>query len=277
MCTVQNLVPSNTVPIACTTDRTTVQNTANNQPKNPSPLKSQRAVGGNLEDILCDLLSSCITYTLRPGNSAALGKQQLKHTSTRCRTTYFASRVRWPFASLSLQMASCREAKYEGAGKASSAGHVTALSNAQRNATYRMPWNTVVESFPYSSSFVRQSDRRRRIRRKRRNAGNVLDVFNAMAHVHVEVRLELSGMQSELSPRQFSLPLLSPVERQRYIFIVVRDTNKTTTIPTQTALLCCLIPQPPHSASGKMCSCACVHISKCASWYKKNTTSASCK
>ena len=59
---------------------------------------------------------------------------------------------------------------------------------------------------------------------------------------------------------------------------------------------------PPHSASGKACSCAyvhiskclvgkgkttascsascsgrCAHYSKCASWYKKNTTSASCR
>ena len=46
------------------------------------------------------------------------------------------------------------EAKYEGAGEASSADHVAALSNAQRNATHRMPRNTVVESFLYSLSFV---------------------------------------------------------------------------------------------------------------------------
>ena len=35
----------------------------------------------------------------------------------------------------SLQMASCREAKYEGAEKAQSVNYFAALSNVQRNAT----------------------------------------------------------------------------------------------------------------------------------------------
>ena len=113
----------------------------------------------------------------------------------------------------SLQMVSCQEAKYEGAKKASSVDYLAALSNVQRNATDRMPCNTVVKSFPYSSSSVSQSDgRRRRIRRrrrgrKRRNPENVLDVFHALVRVHVEKRLALSGMYSELSSCQFSSPL----------------------------------------------------------------------
>ena len=54
----------------------------------------------------------------------------------------------------SLQMASCPEAKYEGAEKVSSVSYPAALSNAQRNAAHRMLRNTVVTSFPYTSSLV---------------------------------------------------------------------------------------------------------------------------
>ena len=52
----------------------------------------------------------------------------------------------------SLQMTSCREAKYEEAEKCYL--YLAALSNSQMNAAQRLPRNIVVKSFPYSSSFV---------------------------------------------------------------------------------------------------------------------------
>ena len=74
-----------------------------------------------------------------------------QNTSTRCGTTLLLE----PDGHLQeLQMASCREAKYEGAKKASSADYLAALSNVQRNAAHQMPCNTVEKSFPYSSLFV---------------------------------------------------------------------------------------------------------------------------
>ena len=60
---------------------------------------------------------------------------------------HVVTRARRPFPSWSLQMASCRKVKYEGAEKASSGNYLAALSNAQRNATHRMPRNAVVNLF----------------------------------------------------------------------------------------------------------------------------------
>ena len=94
MWTVQTLVANNTVPIACTTQGTTVQDTAKSATKK---LDLQRLA----------------SHEPQPGH--------LQESS--------------------LQMASCREAKYKGAEKASSVDYLTALSNVQRNAAH------VVKSF----------------------------------------------------------------------------------------------------------------------------------
>ena len=67
---------------------------------------------------------------------------------------YVAESITTDLQESSLQMASCREVKYEGAEKASSADYLTALSIVQRNATHRMPHSTAVKSFPHSSLFV---------------------------------------------------------------------------------------------------------------------------
>ena len=146
MWTVQTLVPNNTVPIACTMQRTTVQNTANSAAKKTFTSKKLASCGRRPGR--CSVLTSC-PVVARTHFVPVIPLRWVTNSSNAQHTTlhYFASRVWRPFASSLLQMASCREAKYEGAGKASSADHVAALSNAQRNATHPMPRNTVVEFF----------------------------------------------------------------------------------------------------------------------------------
>ena len=141
MWTVQTLVANNTVPIARTTQRTTVQDTAKSAAQ---------------QNLSCKRLAS---YKPRPGRRSALSYSSIvspthvvpvillrwvskgsQHTHTSL--YHFVTRARPPLQELSLQMASCWEAKYEGAEKASSADYLAALSNAQRNATLRMPCKT---------------------------------------------------------------------------------------------------------------------------------------
>ena len=148
--TVQTLVANNTVPIARTTQRTTVQDTAKSVAQK---LDLQKLANCEPRPGRCSPLTHSVTYTRRPSNSAALDKQWLKHTSTRRCTTLSLEPGGYSQES-SLQMASCREATYEGAEKESSADYSAALWNAQRNATRRIPCNAVVKSSPYSSSFL---------------------------------------------------------------------------------------------------------------------------
>ena len=68
------------------------------------------------------------------------------------------------------------------------------ISKVQRNAVGRKPRSSVVILFPYSLAFVRYSAGRRRIRRKGRNAENVMDVFYALARLRVKERVSLSSV-----------------------------------------------------------------------------------
>ena len=90
----------------------------------------------------------------------------------------------------------------------------------EMSRTFSTPWrvrrnprSSVIISFPYSSAFVRYSDGKRRIRRrwrrKRQNAKNVMDVFYALARFRVKERVTLSSV---LSPRQFYSPSFHSVE-----------------------------------------------------------------
>ena len=84
--------------------------------------------------------------------------------------------------------------------------YLVVLYNVQKNTTHRKSRSTVVELFPYSSALVSYSAwRRRRIRRRRRrrNVENILDVFHALLHIHVEEGLALPSVQSVLPPRRF--------------------------------------------------------------------------
>ena len=129
--------------------------------------------------------------------------QTHKHTAL----YHVVTRARQPFAKSVITNGVLPRGEVRRAEKASSDDYLAALSNVQRNAAHRMPHNTVVKSFPYSSSLVSLSDgwRRRIRRRKRRNPENVLDVFHALVRVHMEKRLALSGIYVVWT---FSLPAL---------------------------------------------------------------------
>ena len=91
-------------------------------------------------------------------------------------------------------MGSHRQAAYEEAGNSTYIDCIALTSKVQRNTVGRKPRGSVVISFPYSSAFVRYSDGRRRIRRKRRNAESVMDDFYALARLCVKERVSLSSV-----------------------------------------------------------------------------------
>ena len=71
------------------------------------------------------------------------------------------------------------------------------------NSNYLLVMSTLV--MPFTHSFVRYSDGRRIRRRKRRNAENVMDVFNALVLFRVKERVSLSSPQWFYSPSYHSV------------------------------------------------------------------------
>ena len=128
---VQTLVAKNTVPIACTTQWTTVQDTAKSAvrkldlhwPASCEPRRGRCSMMTHSHHV-----THCITYAHSPGNSTALGKQWLKTQAhgavLRCYLSQMAicknRHCKWHLAQ--------KRSTYEGAKKASSADYLAALS-----------------------------------------------------------------------------------------------------------------------------------------------------
>lgn len=88
-----------------------------------------------------DLLSHCVMYTLCPGNSTVLRKQQLK---TKVHGAYHNNtQARQPFARIVIVNGNLLRSKVRIRQKMSSANYLTAFSSTQKNATHRMLQNTV--------------------------------------------------------------------------------------------------------------------------------------
>ena len=112
----------------------TVNNSAEHCQKNPWPEEADELWATTWKMFRIDLLSHCVTYTLRPGNSAMLGKQWLKtkaHGTVPCCYSSQAAVCK------NCHCKSCWEEKSKGAKKVSTANYLVALSNTQRNATHR--------------------------------------------------------------------------------------------------------------------------------------------
>ena len=153
-----------------------------------------------------DLLSHCVMYTLRPGNSTVLGKQQLK---TKVHGAYQVNtQARQPFARIIIVNGNLLRSK---------------VRIRQKYVICQLPHSVLKytkecnpsNATKYCVLIIHELEYRRRlrIRRKRRNADNAFDIFHVLSHVHMEEWLALSVKWSELSPCQFYSSLLSPVER----------------------------------------------------------------
>ena len=133
-------------------------------------------------------------------------------------------------------------------------------SKVQRNALGRKPRSSVVILLPYSSSLVRNSYRRRRIRRIRRKDemrkmswtfSMRWHIFYALACFRVKEWVSSSSVYCALSPRPFYSPGFHSVGRWCWFYIVLWYTNNH---------------YHPYIDSTTVLCDVFVHISKWATW-----------